>query len=496
LQAKWQAQCVKLNAVAIREDLTPSRSAGLLLHPTSLPGRFGIGDLGPAADRFLRWAASAGQKVWQVLPLGPTGYGASPYGSVSSFAGNPLLISPERLVEDGWLPASALEDVTEFPAEQVEWERVREWKDSLLRRAWSLSAGRPRVREELEAFRQAAEQRMWLSDWVRFAAGREAQRNPSAVPDLSGEIEYQEFLQLLFFRQWERVRREASRLGIALFGDVPMYVAPDSAEVRARPDLFALDAKGRPEEVAGVPPDFFSREGQLWGYPLYRWARMEADGFAWWIERLRAAFRLTDIVRLDHFRGFVAYWAVPAGEKTAAKGRWLPGPGRKLFDAVRRGLGEVPLVAEDLGTITPDVRALAGELGLPGMMVLQFAFFEEDSPYLPHNHVRDAVVYTGTHDNDTARGWWAALTDEQRGRAREYLGCDGREIDWDLIRAAYASVAGRAIVPVQDVFGLGSEARMNTPGRAVGNWSWRAREEDFTPERASRLARLAELTGR
>jgi 4-alpha-glucanotransferase len=399
-------------------------------------------------------------------------------------------------VEDGFLPASALQDVPEFPAERVEWDRVREWKDGLLRRAWSRASGRPQVRDDLEAFRKAPEQETWLSDWALFAARSEVGGSTSVGRDLSGEIEYQEFLQLLFFRQWERVRREARRRDIALFGDLPIYVVPDSVEVRAHPELFALDADGRPVEVAGVPPDFFSEKGQLWGYPLYRWDRMEADGFAWWIERLRAALRLTDIVRLDHFRGFVAYWAVPAGETTAANGRWRPGPGRKLFDALRRALGEVPLVAEDLGTITPDVRALAAELGMPGMKVLQFAFFEEDSLYLPHNHVRSAVVYTGTHDNDTARGWWAALNEEESARARDYLGGDGSEIEWDLIRAAYASVADRAIVPAQDVFGLGSEARMNTPGRAGGNWSWRAREEDFRPDRAERLARLAELTGR
>ncbi|MEO8347759.1 MAG: 4-alpha-glucanotransferase, partial [Acidobacteriota bacterium] len=293
----------------------------------------------------------------------------------------------------------------------------------------------------------------------------------------------------------DRLRGEARRRGIALFGDVPIYVAPDSVDVVSHRDLFALDANGHPLEVAGVPPDFFSATGQLWGYPLYRWDRMEEDGFAWWIDRLRAAFRLTDLVRLDHFRGFVEYWAVPAGEPTAANGRWQPGPGRALFDAVRSELGDVQLVAEDLGTITPDVRALLKDLGLPGMKVLQFAFYGEDT-YLPHRHVPNAVVYTGTHDNDTSRGWWEGLTGEERGRVRDYLGSDGTEIEWDLIRAAYASVAERAIVPLQDVFGLGSEARMNTPGEGVGSWSWRAREEDFTPERAARLRRLAALTGR
>jgi 4-alpha-glucanotransferase len=262
------------------------------------------------------------------------------------------------------------------------------------------------------------------------------------------------------------------------------------------PELFALDERGHAVDVAGVPPDFFSETGQLWGYPLYRWDRMAEDGYEWWIERLRAAFRMTDIVRLDHFRAFASYWAVPAGERTAVNGRWLPGPGRDLFDAVRRELGKVPLVAEDLGTITPDVKRLLAKLGIPGMKVLQFAFSEADSPYLPHRHVRNAVVYTGTHDNDTTRGWWGTLDPDAQRRVHEYLGSAGAEIEWDLIRAAYASVADRAIVPLQDVFGLGSEARMNTPAEAEGNWSWRAREQDFANDRNARLRRLASLTGR
>jgi len=470
------------------------RAAGLLLHPTSLPGRFGIGDLGPAADRFLDWSEAAGQKIWQVLPLGPTG-GASPYGALSAFAGNPLLLSPERLVEEGFLPGDLVADAPGFPGDRVAWDEVRAWKDGLLRCAWSRAAASSEVRAGLEAFREAPEQKAWLSDWSRFAA-RRARGDAASARELSEEAAYAEFLQFVFFRQWGRLRGEARRRGIALFGDVPIYVAPDSVDMASHGDLFDLDADGNPIDVAGVPPDYFSETGQLWGYPLYRWDRMEASGFAWWIERLRAAFRLTDLVRLDHFRGFVQYWAVPAGEPTAANGRWRPGPGRALFDALRRDLGDVPLVAEDLGTITPDVQALLDELGFPGMKVLQFAFFGEDGPYLPHRHVPNAVVYTGTHDNDTARGWWKGLTGEERGRVRAYLGSDGAEIEWDLIRAAYTSVADRAVVPVQDVFGLGSEARMNTPGEGGNSWSWRAREEDFTAERADRLRRLAALTGR
>jgi 4-alpha-glucanotransferase len=447
------------------------------------------------AERFLDWLASAGQTIWQVLPLGPTGHGASPYGALSAFAGNPLLISPEKLVEDGLAPTSALEEAPDFPADRVDWDRVREWKERLFRIAWERGSQFAHLRESLEAFRRAPEQRAWLADWARFAARRSL--GPDAVPEkVAAESEYQEFLQLTFFRQWDRLRWEARRRGILLFGDVPIYVPSGSVDVEVHPELFALDDSGHAVDVAGVPPDFFSETGQLWGYPLYRWDRMAEDGYEWWIERLRAAFRMTDIVRLDHFRAFASYWAVPAGERTAVNGRWLPGPGRDLFDAVRRELGKVPLVAEDLGTITPDVKRLLAKLGIPGMKVLQFAFSEADSPYLPHRHVRNAVVYTGTHDNDTTRGWWGTLDPDAQRRVHEYLGSAGVEIEWDLIRAAYASVADRAIVPLQDVFGLGSEARMNTPAEAEGNWSWRAREQDFANDRNARLRRLASLTGR
>ena len=471
------------------------RAAGILLHPTSLPGRFGIGDLGPIAEQFLEWLVSAGQTIWQVLPLGPTGHGASPYGTLSAFAGNPLLISPENLVEEGFVPGAALADAPDFPKDSVDWDRVREWKDGFLRAAWERASGSARVRETLEEFRSAPEQKIWLADWAQFAAKRAV--GPDAGPEkLAAETEYQEFLQLTFFRQWDRLRWEARRRGIAFFGDVPIYVPAGSVDVERHPELFALDEKGDPTDVAGVPPDFFSNTGQLWGYPLYRWDRMAEDGYRWWIERFRTAFRMTDIVRLDHFRAFAAYWAVPAGDPTAMNGRWLPGPGRKLFDAVRAELGDVPLVAEDLGTITPDVRRLLAKLRFPGMKVLQFAFYEDDSPYLPHRHVPNAVVYTGTHDNDTTRGWWATLDPDARRRTAAYLGTDGGEIEWTMIRAAYTSVADRAIVPLQDVFGLGSEARMNTPAEAHGNWSWRVRDEDFRNDRNARLLELAQMTGR
>jgi len=499
------------------EDLTPTRrNAGILLHPSSLPGRFGIGDLGPEADRFLSWAREAGQTIWQVLPLGPAGPGDSPYGALSAFGGNPLLISPEQLAKEGCLPEAALAQAPSFSREKVDFEAVRGWKETLLRDCWSrFHKGKdPVLHEAFEDFCASPQESPWLSDWALFAAIKRklhgaawtswpeglARREPpelaAAERELAGEIAYQKFLQFLFFRQWRRVKEEANRRGIEVLGDIPIYVAHDSADVWSRPDLFTLDARGRPELLAGVPPDYYSETGQLWGYPLYRWDRMEEEGYAWWIERFRMSVRQADIARIDHLRGFAAYWAVRASETTALNGQWLPGPGRKVFDAIRRALGDLDIVAEDLGTITPDVEALLAGLGFPGMKVLQFAFSEEDSPHLPHHHVRNSLVYTGTHDNDTTRGWFETLDLEGSRRVREYLGSDGETISWDLIRAAYASVAERAVVPLQDIFDLGSEARMNMPASGAGNWKWRALPEDFSPERAARLRRLAELTGR
>ncbi len=488
------------------------RVAGILLHPTSLPGPFGIGDFGPEAERFLEWARSAGQGVWQVLPLHPAPH-ESPYGASSAFAGNPLLISPERLHEEGLLPAAALEDPPSFAPERVDYGRAAAWKEKILRSSWENSRASARVLEELEAFRGAPGRTGWLPDWSLFAALKEKspagwiswpeelrRRVPDALAaarrDLSGEIAYQEFVQWVFFRQWGRVKSEANRRGIAILGDLPIYVAHDSADVWARQDLFLLDDAGMPELVAGVPPDAFSETGQLWGYPLYRWDAMERDGFSWWIARLRQALLLADAVRIDHFRGFAAGWSVPAAAASAIEGRWIPAPGLKLFEAARRALGQVSLVAEDLGVITDDVRELLSALGIPGMVILQFGFSGDDSEHLPHRHVPNAVVYTGTHDNDTARGWFASLSEEESRRALDYLGGDGSEIAWDLIRAAYESVATTAVVPLQDVLGLGSEARMNTPAVAAGNWSWRASASGFTAARAARLRRLAGLTGR
>ena len=491
------------------------RAAGVLLHPTSLPSRFGVGDLGPAADAFLDWAASAGQSLWQVMPLGPTSFHNSPYHCLSTFAGNSLLISPERLVEDGLLDPSHLADPPPFPRDRVDYGPVITWKRQLLRTSWQEALERrPGLKEELRAFAEDPAQRDWLPDWTLFASlvGRNrsiswpqwpreiVEREPAALAaarqELAGEIEFRTYRQWLFFRQWDRVKREANRRGIRIVGDVPIYVALSSADVWANRCLFAVDADGRPEAVAGVPPDYFRPTGQLWGNPLYRWDVLAADGFRWWIERLRLKFRLADIVRIDHFRGLSAYWEVKAGETTAMNGRWLKGPGMALFAEVRRALGERPIIAEDLGSIDDEVKALLAATGFPGMRVLQFAFGDEDSLYLPHHHTPNSVVYTGTHDNDTTRGWWETLDEPTRAKVRDYLGTDGREIEWDLIRAAYASVAERAVVPMQDVAGLGSEARMNYPGRMEGNWAWRARPEHFSEASAARLRRLVALTGR
>lgn len=492
------------------------RAAGILLHPTSLPGRFGIGDLGPGADRFLDWAAEAGQTLWQVLPIGPAGAGGSPYTCASAFAGNPLLISPEVLVAEGWLPEAALESAPGWREDRVDFDSVSPWKERLLRQSWEhfRATASEADQEAFEAFLRATDQSGWLDDWTLYAAlkrdfggrpwtdweGDLAARDPDAlrlaVLACEGETRYQAYLQFLFFRQWDRLRRRARERGIQVLGDTPIYVAMDSADVWAHPDLFALDAHRRPVDVAGVPPDYFSETGQLWGNPLYDWKRMEEDGFAWWIARIRASLKTCDLLRIDHFRAFAAYWAVPAGDTSALHGRWVPGPGRKLFDAARAALSGLPILAEDLGDISPEVKDLLAELEIPGMKVLQFGFYGSDSEYLPHRHPRRSVVYTGTHDNDTARGWYARLTAEERERVSDYLGSDGREIEWALIRAAYASVAERAVVPLQDVLGLGSEARMNTPSEPGDNWRWRAPADAFRPELAARLRRLAELSGR
>lgn len=492
------------------------RASGVLAHPTSLPGRYGIGDLGPAAHAFLDFLAAARQQLWQVMPLTPTGYGDSPYQSPSAFAGNPLLIDLEPLAAAGWLSADELAPLAALPREQVDFPRLIPLKQAALRRAFERFQAQAddASRARFAAFCQ--QEAAWLDDYTLFAALREAtgvgwfawdpplrdralEALRRARETLRDAIGYHAFGQWLFFEQWDALRAAAHERGLRVFGDLPIFVAYDSADVWAHRELFKLDAQGRPTVVAGVPPDFFSATGQLWGNPLYRWDALAATGYRWWVERFRQTLRLVDIVRVDHFRGFEAAWEVPAGAETAVDGQWVPGPGAALFRAVGAALGEpAPIVAEDLGLITPEVRALLAELGYPGMKVLQFAFDSGPSNlYLPHNYDDpNYVVYTGTHDNDTTRGWYDSLGEGTRDFVRRYLGTSGADIAWDLVRLALASIADTAIVPLQDLLDLGSEARMNRPGAPEGNWRWRVLAEQLTPAVAARLAELTWLYGR
>jgi 4-alpha-glucanotransferase len=502
------------------------RVAGILLHPSSLPGPFGIGDLGPAAHRFVEFLEGAGQRLWQVLPLGPTGYGDSPYQCFSAFAGNPLLISPESLVEDGLLERNELQKHPPGGSSgQVDYASVAPRKRALLQRAheaFQRDASAP-LRRDFETFRSS---RAWLPDYALFMAVKEAHegiawtgwekgiaaREPRALKRwrerAASGVEVHAFAQYLFFRQWSALRERCKRGGVRLLGDVPIFVAHDSADVWAERDLFRLDAGGEPLVVAGVPPDYFSATGQRWGNPLYDWEHLASTGYRWWIDRFRSTLGLVDEVRLDHFRGFEAYWEIPASEETAVKGRWVKGPGAAFLEALREALRGLPIVAENLGVITPEVEELRERFGLPGMAILQFAFGGDGSAdaFQPHNYVRNLAAYTGTHDNDTVMGWWTGgvgdstrepeEVEKERDFCRRYLDVEGDEIHWDFIRALLASVADTAVVPMQDVLGLGNEARMNLPGRAGGNWRWRLVESDLTPAMRDRLREMAVLYGR
>lgn len=488
-----------------------ARASGILLHPTSLPGP-GTGDLGEHAFRFIDWLEHAEQSLWQLLPLVPVNEGGSPYSALSAFAGNPLLISPAELVVHGLLaPEDAAPPALE--GDDIDFPAVLRWKDAVVRAAQTILQEDEDLRGDFAAYR--AEERAWLDDYALFRALRDAQggacwaswpeplrdRHPNALEqarhDLVAEVERHAYAQYLFDLQWAGVRRHAHARGIRIIGDVPIFVAHDSADVWAHPGLFSLTPDGLPTVVSGVPPDYFSATGQRWGNPLYRWDVMEGTGYRWWIDRFRRTLDLVDVVRIDHFRGFESYWEVPAGEETALNGRWMPGPGRALFDAVRAELGALPVIAEDLGIITDDVERLRDDLALPGMRVLQFAFGEEDpeNPHLPGNYVHNAVAYTGTHDNDTALGWYADAGGDERRRLASVAG-DGGEMNWRMIEAVLRSDAGWAILPAQDVLGLGGQARMNTPGVAEGNWGWRLEEGELTPELAQRLAGLVRASGR
>ena len=486
-----------------------ARTSGALLHPTSLPGPYGIGDLGPAARRWVDDLARAQQTWWQMLPLAPPGAGNSPYQAYSAFAGNPALISPDDLLADGLLNRTDLAGAA-FPPGRVDFERVTRFKDQLLARTWAnFNQGMgPALRQPFAEFRAA--QSAWLEDFALFMALREARpnvsyadwpapllmREPAAVNqarrDLADAVGRHQFAQFLFARQLDALRRHARARGVKLVGDLPIFVSPDSADVWAGPHLFRLDGRRRPTVVAGVPPDYFSKTGQRWGNPHYDWEAMRRDGFAWWKARMRAALAQADLVRVDHFRGFEAAWEVPADEPTAINGRWVPGPGAEVFAALRADLGGLPVIAEDLGEITPEVDALRERLGLPGMRILQFAFGGAvEERFLPHTYDRHCVAYTGTHDNDTTRGWYEALQPNEREAIHRYAPEATADPVWALMRLAWASVADWAIAPVQDVLDLGTDARMNVPGVADGNWGWRLDEGMLT---AGHLDRLAELT--
>jgi 4-alpha-glucanotransferase len=492
-----------------------TRSSGILLHPTSLPGSFGIGDFGDEARAFVDFLAAAGQSLWQVLPLGPTGYGNSPYQSLSAFAGNTLLIDPRQFVADDLLNAADVSAET-LSADRVEFEEVRQFKDGLLVKAFAAFQNEPtpKLRSEFEQFcelsawwlddyalfralKDAHDGRAW-SDWDRELAERQPAALANARADLRDQIAAQKFFQFYFFRQWMALRDYCHARGVRIIGDLPIFVAHDSADVWAHREYFKLDDRGNPTVVAGVPPDYFSGTGQLWGNPLYDWNQLRADGFKWWIDRVRFAFSQFDLMRIDHFRGFAACWEIPAGHPTAQNGQWIPAPGRELFTALTAALGQMPIIAENLGVITPEVESLRTEFGFPGMRVLQFAFGSDPANlHLPHNYTRDVTVYTGTHDNDTTLGWFVGLDEtDERDFCLKYLGGVAPEIHWDLIRAAQASVADTAIIPLQDVLGLGNEARMNLPASQSENWAWRFDAALLTDAVAGRLKQLTVVFGR
>lgn len=495
------------------------RASGILLHPTSLPGTQGIGTFDDAADRFLDFLAAAGQRYWQLCPLGPTGYGDSPYQCFSAFAGNPYLIDLQALVRFGLLTEESLAPLRSLPVDRVDFGALYERKWPLLRAAYErFSQAKPKLPYgDFETFK--AEHSSWLPAYAFFRALKDhyqgaawwtwpaetrshaAARHSPLRQTLAAEIEAHAFYQYLFFGQWKRVRTAARARGIEIIGDIPIFVALDSSDVWAAPHLFELDEKtGQPLAVAGVPPDYFSADGQLWGNPLYRWDVQARDDYAWWRERLQATFALCDVVRIDHFRGFDAYWRIPFPAKTARVGAWMPGPGIGFFRSIKAHFANARIIAEDLGDLTPSVVALREQTGLPGMTILQFAFGSgAGNLYLPHHATANSVMYPGTHDNNTTLGWYATTLEKERDHLRRYLGVDGREVGWDFIRAAYKSVSRLAVFPLQDVLSLGSEARFNTPGKPDGNWQWRYRPEQLDAhfaQTAPYLRQLGELYGR
>jgi 4-alpha-glucanotransferase len=493
------------------------RSSGVLLHPTSFPSRFGVGDLGLEAYCFIDFLKESHQQYWQVLPLGPTGYGNSPYMCYSAMAGNPLLISPEKLRDEGLLSEEDFANLPEFPVEKVDFDQVVPIKIGLLKKAcenFKVNAT-PIQQNEFAGFCDS--KAYWLDNYALFMALKDdhndaswhtwetefVKRKPEALAQvedrLKVEIFYYKFVQFEFFRQWSDLKSYANMRGIDIIGDIPIYVSHDSADVWAHPDIFCLDEEtGVAAQMAGVPPDYFSATGQLWGNPVYNWEELQKQDFKWWLQRFEAMLDYVDIIRIDHFRGFEAYWSVPKGEETAINGEWVEAPGDAFFEAIKQNLGKLPVLAEDLGVITPEVEALRDKYEFPGMKVLQFAFGSDPAnPFLPFNYPRNAVVYTGTHDNDTTVGWFNSASDYEKENLLLYLGCISPEgIHWDLIRLALSSIANQAIIPLQDILGLGNEARMNFPSIAEGNWEWRYQAVALTQELGDRLKVLTKLNGR
>ncbi len=491
------------------------RSAGILLHPTSLPGRFGIGELGAPAFEFIDDLAQSGQSLWQILPLGPTGYGDSPYACFSALAGNPLLIDLAQLEEEGDVSAEELAEAPDFPKTHVDFGSVISFKTAILQRAArAFRSGAEGTRQR--AFEQfCLANRDWLDDFALFMALKDAHggtawhtweqelaaRDPETLTAwrerLDEQVYAHRYYQFQFFRQWTAIKSYANQKGIQIIGDIPIFVAYDSVDVWAHPDLFYLDENKLPTRVAGVPPDYFSPTGQLWGNPIYDWGRLAEKDYTWWIRRFEQTFETVDIVRLDHFRGFAAYWAIPAGEPTAIHGTWEPGPGAAFFQTIKDALGELPIIAEDLGHITDDVLELREQFDLPGMNVLQFAFTSDaGNPYLPHNVVYNSVIYTGTHDNDTTVGWHDSREEEELAKYEGYVGPTTEPVNWAMMRLAYRSVSDLAIVPMQDVLGLDSDARMNTPGQFGNNWIWRLEANQFSEDLQNKLRELALTYGR
>ncbi len=493
------------------------RASGILLHPTSLPSPWGVGDLGPAAYQFVDFLAAAGQQLWQVLPLGPPGHGNSPYMGYSSMAGNPLLISLDQLCDRGLLAPHELEDLVGLPDQVVAFDQVIPLKTTLLERAARRFQANASEADQNDFAQFCADCHFWVEEYAFFMALKQAfggaswtewdqpiaRREPTVLEEwrenLSSDIFCHKFLQFEFHRQWRSLKQYANDRQIQIIGDIPIYVAHDSVDVWAFPDNFMIDPDTlAPAEMAGVPPDYFSETGQLWGNPIYNWQRLQQDGFNWWIQRLKALLDYVDLIRVDHFRGLQAYWTVPAGETTAIHGKWVEAPGVELFEAIRQELGSLPILAEDLGVITPEVEDLRDRFEFPGMKILHFAFGSDSAnPYLPTNYVHNSVVYTGTHDNNTTLGWFEQLSDYEKDRLLLYVGCFAPEgIHWTMIRLALMSIANQAIIPLQDILGYGSDCRMNSPGVSEGNWNWRYSKAALGPELAQQLRALTELSNR